>query len=138
MCANPQSNTITVRASYILPFLRRFPWWKSRKTRGGGLSPLGKNQNRNHFVFLSFGGDPLNWQSSLKSMRWYVAQLPSTLADTLSAMFNFRRSYGLVLSRNVHQQHLVAWQGLLTVALFSWMTTNVNFPGYLFIYLFNN
>ena len=51
-------------------------------------------------------------------------------------MFNFRRSYGLVLSRNVHQQHLIAWQELLTVALFSWMTTNVNFPGYLFIYLF--
>ena len=66
MCANPQSNTIAVRASYILPFLRRFPRWKSRKTRGGGLSPLGKNQNRNHFAFLSFGGDPLNWQSFIE------------------------------------------------------------------------
>ena len=65
MCANPQSNrfnTIAVRASYISLILRRFPWWKPRKT-GGGLSPTGKNQNRNKFVFLSFGVDPLNWQS---------------------------------------------------------------------------
>ena len=56
MCANPQSNwsnTIAVRASYILPILKP----------GGGLFPPGKNQNRNQFVFLSFGVDPLNWQS---------------------------------------------------------------------------
>ena len=68
MCANPQSNwlnTIAVRASYILPILKRFPWWKPRKT-GGGLSPPGKNQNRNQFVFLSFGVDPLNWQSFIE------------------------------------------------------------------------
>ena len=30
---------------------------------GGGLSPPGKNQNRNQSVFLSFGADALNWQS---------------------------------------------------------------------------
>ena len=63
MCANPRSNllnTIAVRASYILPILKRFPWRKPRKNRGGGgLSPPGKNQNRNQFVFLSFGVDPL-------------------------------------------------------------------------------
>ena len=67
MCANPQINqlnTIAVRASYILPILRRFPWWKPRKTvGGGGLSPPEKNQNRNHFVFLGFWVNPLNWQS---------------------------------------------------------------------------
>ena len=33
---------------------------KTKKNRGGGgLSPPGKNQNRNQFVFLSFGVDPL-------------------------------------------------------------------------------
>ena len=50
MCANPQSNwlnTIAVRASYILYL-------------------PGKNQNRNHSVFLSFGVDPLNWQSFIE------------------------------------------------------------------------
>ena len=57
MCANPQSNwlnTIAVRASYILPILKRFP------------PPSGKNQNRNRFVFLSFEVDPLNWQSLIE------------------------------------------------------------------------
>ena len=66
MCANPQSNwfnTIAVGASYILPFLRRFPCLKLRKTGGVVYLPLEKNQNRNRFVFLSFGVDPLNWQS---------------------------------------------------------------------------
>ena len=29
-------------------------------------SPLGKNQNRNQFVTLSFGVDPLNWQSFIE------------------------------------------------------------------------
>ena len=69
MCANPQSNwlnTIAVRASYILPILKRFPLVKTKKNRGGGLSPPGKNQNRNRFVFLSFGVDPLNWQSFIE------------------------------------------------------------------------
>ena len=65
MRANPQSNwlnTIAVRASYILSILKRFPWWKPRKTGGSGLSPPGKNQNRNQFIFLSLRVDPLNWQ----------------------------------------------------------------------------
>ena len=38
MCANPQSNwlnTMAVKASYILPILKRFPWQKPRKTGGG-------------------------------------------------------------------------------------------------------
>ena len=39
---------------------------KTKKNRGGGLSPPGKNQNRNQFVFLSFGVDPLNWQSFIE------------------------------------------------------------------------
>ena len=69
MCANSQSNwlnTIAVRASYILPILKRFPWWKPRKTRRVVYLPPGKNQNRNQFVFLSFGVDPLNWQSFIE------------------------------------------------------------------------
>ena len=66
MCADPQSNwlnTIAVRASYIWPILKRFPWWKPRKTGGVSLSPPGKNQNRNQFVFLSFRA---NWQSFIE------------------------------------------------------------------------
>ena len=39
---------------------------KNRGRGGGGLSPLGKNENRNHFVFFSFGVDPLNWQSFIE------------------------------------------------------------------------
>ena len=32
----------------------------------GGLSPPAKKRNRNRFVFLSFGVDPLNWQSFIE------------------------------------------------------------------------
>ena len=40
---------------------------KTRKNRGGwSISPPEKNQNRNQFVFLSFGVDPLNWQSFIE------------------------------------------------------------------------
>ena len=71
MCANSQSNllnTIAVRASYILPILRRFGEnrEKPRKTGGVVYLPPEKNQNRSHFVFLSFGVDPLNWQSFIE------------------------------------------------------------------------
>ena len=65
MCANPQSNwlnTLAVRASYTLLILVK----NKRKTGMGGLSPPGKNRNRNRFVFLSFGVDPLNWQSFIE------------------------------------------------------------------------
>ena len=68
MCANPQSNrlnTIAVRASYILPIWSDF-LGENQEKPGGGLSPPGKNQNRNRFVFLSFGVDPLNWQSFIE------------------------------------------------------------------------
>ena len=39
---------------------------KTKKSWGGGLSPSVKNQNRNQFVFFSFGVDPLNWQSLIQ------------------------------------------------------------------------
>ena len=40
---------------------------KTKKNRGGGVYlPPGKNQNRNQFVSLSFGVDPLNWQSFIE------------------------------------------------------------------------
>ena len=32
----------------------------------GGLSPPGKNRNRNRFVFFSFRVDPLNWQTFIE------------------------------------------------------------------------
>ena len=69
MCANSQSNwlnTIAVRALYVLPILKRFPEKRGGGEGRGGLSPLGKNQNRNQFVILSFGVDPLNWQSFIE------------------------------------------------------------------------
>ena len=45
--------------------------------------PSEKNQNRNQFVFLSFGVNPLNWQSFIEIVRWLVARLPGALVDTL-------------------------------------------------------
>ena len=61
-CQSNMLNIVAVRASYILPILRRFLSENPRKP-GGGLSPPGKNANRNHFAILSFGVDPLDWQS---------------------------------------------------------------------------
>ena len=63
MCANLQSNwlnTIAVRASYILPILIGDFLGENQEKPEDGQSPPGKNQNRNHFVFFSFGVDPLN------------------------------------------------------------------------------
>ena len=39
---------------------------KTKKNRGVVYLPPEKNQNRNQFVFFSFGVDPLNWQSSIE------------------------------------------------------------------------
>ena len=61
MCANPQSNqlnTIAVRASYILPIWSDFLDENQEKPGGLVYLPPEKNQNRNQFVFLSFGVDP--------------------------------------------------------------------------------
>ena len=69
MCANPQSNqlnTIAVRASYILPICSDFLDENQEKPGGLVYLPPEKNQNRNQFVFLSFGVDPLNWQSFIE------------------------------------------------------------------------
>ena len=68
MYANPQTNrlnTIAVRASHILPILKRFP---SRENRGVVYFPLGNNQTRNQFVFLSFGEIKGNPSPSLISI----------------------------------------------------------------------
>ena len=63
-CQGNMLNTVAVRASYILPILKRLLSENPRKSGGeGGLSPPGNNENRNHFAILSFGVDPLNWQS---------------------------------------------------------------------------
>ena len=69
--------TVAVRASYILPILKRFLDENPIKP-GVGLSPPVNNENRNHFAILSFGVDPQNW----KSVRWHVALLPGALVDT--------------------------------------------------------
>ena len=69
MRANPQSNwlnTIAVRASYILPILKRFPWWKPRKTGGSGLSPPRKKPKQKPVYLFEFWVDPLNWQSFIE------------------------------------------------------------------------
>ena len=39
---------------------------KTKKNWGVVYLPPEKNQNRNQFVFLSFGVDPLNWQSFIE------------------------------------------------------------------------
>ena len=39
---------------------------ENKEKTGGGLSPPEKDRNRNHFVLLSFGVDPLNWTSSIE------------------------------------------------------------------------
>ena len=59
-CQGNILNTVAVRASYILPILKRFLSENPRKPGGGGLPPPGNNQNRNHSAILSFGVDPLN------------------------------------------------------------------------------
>ena len=58
MCANPQSNTIAVRASYILPFLRRFPRRKSRKNQGGWSISSRKKPKQKPLCLFEFWGRP--------------------------------------------------------------------------------
>ena len=99
MFANPRGNwlnTIAVRASYILPILKWFPWWKPRKTRGVVYLPPEKNQNRNKFVFLSFGADPLNHQFSgtvflraLCGRHWSLHFLANTVQTDISGVFQW-------------------------------------------------
>ena len=54
-----------MRASYILPILKRFPWRKPRKT-GGGLSPPRKKPKQKPLCIFEFWVDPLNWQSFIE------------------------------------------------------------------------
>ena len=66
MSANYQNNMlniVAVRASYILPILRRFLSENPRKPGGVVYLPSRNNANRNHSAILSFGVDPLDWQS---------------------------------------------------------------------------
>ena len=59
-CQSDMLNIVAVRASYILPILRRFLSENPRKPGGWSISPRKK---RNHFAILSFGVNPLDWQS---------------------------------------------------------------------------
>ena len=52
MCANPQSNWLNTIAVIHFTYFEAISLVKTKKNRGGGLSPPGKNQNRNQFVFL--------------------------------------------------------------------------------------
>ena len=84
MCANPQSNrlnTIAVRASYILPI--EAISLKSKKNRGGGLSPSGKTKTETSLFFFSFGVDPLNWQSFTEIGGMARSTTAGVLVDTL-------------------------------------------------------
>ena len=51
-CQGNILNTVAVRATYILPILKRFLGENPRK-RGVGLIPSGNNENRNGFAILS-------------------------------------------------------------------------------------
>ena len=53
-CQGNMLNTVAVRTSYNLLILKRFLGENPRK-RGGGLSPPGNNEKRNHSAILSFG-----------------------------------------------------------------------------------
>ena len=67
MCANSQSNrlnTIAVKASYILPIWSDFLGENQEKPGVVYLPPEKTKQNQ--FIFLSFGVDPLNWQSFIE------------------------------------------------------------------------
>ena len=52
------------------------------------ISPR-KNQNRNQFVFLSFGVDPLNWPNFTEIDETVVARLPGALVDALKLCFEW-------------------------------------------------
>ena len=62
MCANSQSNRLIPSQLKLHTFylFEAISLVKTKKNRGGGLYPPGKNQNRNQSVFFSFGVDPLN------------------------------------------------------------------------------
>ena len=53
-CQGNMLNTVAVRTSYNLLILKRFLGENPRKP-GGGLSPPGNNEKRNHSAILSFG-----------------------------------------------------------------------------------
>ena len=125
MCAIPQSNwlnTIAVRTSYVLPILKRFPWWKLRKTRGVVYLPPEKSKQR-PVCLLKFWGRPFKLKSkvSLKSVRWHVARLPGALVDTLlTQLTSFGSSSGA--TRKVLVTSLRWWQSL-TIVIISHLTS---------------
>ena len=65
-CQDNMLNTVAVRASYILPILKRFVGENPRKPEGWSTFPPGYNENRNHSAILSLRVDPLNWQSFIE------------------------------------------------------------------------
>ena len=70
MCANPQSNllnTIAVRASYVLPILKRFPWRKPIKTGGVVYLPPVKTKTETSLSF-EFWGRP--FKTVIIENRW--------------------------------------------------------------------
>ena len=78
---------------------------KTKKNRGSGLSPPGKNQNRNHFVFLSFGVDPLNWQSFTE-----IGEMACSTAARYSGGHTLNRSCFLQVRRSRLKVVLFPWQ----------------------------
>ena len=63
MCANSQSDCLN---TIYFTYFEAIFLGENQEKMGDGLSPPGKNQIRNQFVFLSFGIDPLNWQSFIE------------------------------------------------------------------------
>ena len=56
---------------------------ENQEKPGSGVCPPGKNQNRNQFVFLSFGVDPLNCQSFIEIGEMACSTTARCLVDAL-------------------------------------------------------
>ena len=108
---------------------------KTKKNKGGGQSPPEKNQNRNHFVFLSFWVNPLSWQSfieiseiacsrtarcsrghTLKIMVWVAPQIIQ--AQGLIIHVIMRKSNSTIVQLHVFQTTCKRWYFSLSLQKF--------------------
>ena len=124
MCANPQSNwlnTIAVRASYILPILKRFPRWKPGKTKGLVYLPPEKTKIETYLSFFDF------WGRSFKLAKFHWNRWDGMLGALMDTLLNMFRScyvkhnlkYFVAIYREIHincwEWEIVAWEKEITM-----------------------